>query len=51
MGTMTDETFADVLGNSASTVRTKLHRITARLRSAFERHARPARKESTDGTR
>ena len=42
---------AEVLGISASNVGTKLHRIKARLRAAFERHARPTPKENTDGTR
>ena len=42
---------AEVLGISASNVGTKLHRIKARLRAAFERHARPTPKENSDGTR
>lgn len=42
---------AEVLGISASNVGTKLHRLKARMRAAFERYARPTPKESTDGTR
>ncbi len=42
---------AEVLGISASNVGTKLHRIKARLRAAFERYARPTPKENSDGTR
>jgi RNA polymerase sigma factor (sigma-70 family) len=46
---------AEVLGISASNVGTKLHRIKARLRAAFEQRARPAKdsrtKERPHGTR